>query len=157
MEIKAGDLLFIDTNIFLTATDQSRQCHHSALNFFKTALNTGFHLSISGQIIREYLVVATRPTEINGLGLNVEEAIANIEEFKRRVIVLEETEEVCERLIGLVRDYDIRGNRIHDANVIATMKSHNVEILVTENVADFVVFPEIKAVNLEAIVPQSKK
>ena len=31
----------------------------------------GWHLAASGQILREYLVVATRPLDANGLGLHV--------------------------------------------------------------------------------------
>lgn len=49
MEIKAGYILFLDTNILLTATDTSRENHAEALHLFKAALETGFHLCLSGQ------------------------------------------------------------------------------------------------------------
>jgi predicted nucleic acid-binding protein len=77
MEITAGDILFLDTNILLTATDQSRQHHHLARELIISHQRSGLHFGISGQIIREYMVVATRPVEARGLGLSPNDTIHN--------------------------------------------------------------------------------
>lgn len=157
MEIKAGDILFLDTNILLTATDTSRGNHAEALNLFKAALETGFHLCLSGQIIREYLSVATRDTAVNGLGMDTADALKNIREFKGRMTLLEETEETAEELLQLTGTHQLKGKRIHDANVTAVMKSHAVTKLITENTADFQVFPAIEAANLAEVYKQPPK
>jgi predicted nucleic acid-binding protein len=152
MAPKAGDIVFLDTNILLSATDTSRQRHKQARNVFKAALATGFHCAISGQIIREYLVVATRGPQENGLGLSSENAVSNIETFSRRTALIEESEEVSEYLTELVRKHNLKGKRIHDANIAATMKTYSVRTLITENPEDFNNFNEISVINPELIL-----
>lgn len=152
MKLQAGDILFLDTNILLTATDASRtHCDHARM-IFQSAVRAGLHLTISGQIIREYLVVATRTLEVNGLGLSREEALFNIGEFRRRAVVLDETEEVSEKLIEIVSALPITGKHIHDANVAATMIVHAVPLLVTENEADYKLFESIETVGPEQLL-----
>lgn len=148
MAIKVGDVLFLDTNVLLAATDQSRRQHRAALRILGAATRGGFHLAVSGQIIREYLVVATRPPDVNGLGLSARDALRNVEEFKRRLAVYDETEAVSSRLCQLVRDAELRGKRIHDANVAAAMLTHGMSKLITENPGDFVGLAEIETVSI---------
>jgi len=139
-----GKLALVDTNILLTATDRSRPEHTAARALFTQALAAGVHLCITSQIIREYLVVATRPIEVNGLGLSSTEAIHNIENFKRRLLLLEETELVTSELLSLVRSYKLSGKSIHDANLIAVMHEQNVHLLITQNPSDFADFTDIQ-------------
>lgn len=148
MAPKAGDIVFLDTNVLLSATDTSRPRHNQARNVFKASLDTGYHLAISGQIVREYLVVATREPEENGLGLSPEDAVSNIETFTRRTVLIEESEEVSDYVNGMVRKYNLQGKRIHDANIAATMKTHSVLSLITENPEDFKDFDEISVITL---------
>jgi predicted nucleic acid-binding protein len=89
-------------------------------------------------------VVATRPTEANGLGLDLAKALANVEEFSRCVGLLEETAEVSRELRLLLGRHVISGKRIHDAHIVATMLVHGLKQLATDNVTDFEVFPEIR-------------
>ena len=60
----AGELLLDDTNVFLSATDRSRKHHAEARELLQAAGAGKAILAVSGQIIREYLVVATRPVEV---------------------------------------------------------------------------------------------
>ena len=94
----AGDILFVDTNVLLIATDESRLQHRDAGRLLNESGRRGLHLAASGQILREYLVVATRPQETNGLGLQVRDATANVTEFLRCIHLYDETEEVARRL-----------------------------------------------------------
>jgi predicted nucleic acid-binding protein len=142
--ISRGELVVIDTNILLTATDRSRRDHETARSLFRKALSGGIHLALTGQIVREYLVVTTRPIELNGLGLSVKDALHNIEQFTRRTVLLEETEDVNTTLLELVRLYTIIGKGIHYANIAATMIAHGVSHLVTHNSSDFTRFREIR-------------
>ncbi len=142
----AGDIVFLDTNVLLSATDTSRPRHNQARNVFKASLDTGFHLAISGQIIREYLVVATREPEENGLGLSPEDAVSNIETFLKRTAMIEESEDVSDYLADMVSKYNLTGKRIHDANIAATMKTYSIQLLVTENSGDFNEFDEITVI-----------
>ena len=147
----AGDVLFVDTNVLLTATDASRPRHRDAVRLFNEAHAQGVHLAVSGQIFREYLVVATRPSEANGLGLNVGDAIANVNEFLRLTHSCDETEEVARRLRQLAVTYSLHGKVLHDANIVATMTANGISVLVTQNLDDFTRFDEIGAVALEEV------
>jgi predicted nucleic acid-binding protein len=152
MAMRAGDILFLDTNILLIATDEGREDHNLGTNVFPHALSNGIHLALSGQVIREYLVVATRPLGNNGLGLGIGDALHNIEEIKKRTLLCEETEEVSDQLKMLVRKYDIVGKKIHDANIAATMLAHGADYLLTENKDDFKQFSFIETIRLKDFI-----
>ncbi len=143
-----GEVLFVDTNVLLSATDESRPQHRDACRLIVESGARGRHLAASGQILREYLVVATRPVEMNGLGLAVADAIANLHQFLRHLHSYDETEAVARRLRDLALDHGLRGKRIHDANVAATMATHGIRTLVTENADDFSTFDEIETVRI---------
>jgi len=138
----ADDSLFVDTNVLLTATDESRQMHSEALNLLSGITNWGKRLASSGQVVREYLVVATRPIENNGLGLSVADAEANVVRFLRHLDLYDETEEVSVRLRQLAMTHNLRGKRIHDANIVATMMVHRIRTLLTQNGTDFAPFSD---------------
>ncbi len=143
-----GEILFVDTNILLTATDERRSGHRDAQRLFNESRERGYHLGASGQILREYLVVATRPVSMNGLGLDTADAVANINELRRYVRCFEENEEVSHRLRKLAIAHGISGRRLHDANIAATMLAHGIERVVTRNAADFASFDGIEVVDL---------
>ena len=138
------DTFFLDTNVLLCATDRSRSNHGAALSIFQLVYQGGGHLVWSGQVVREYLVVATRPLAVNGLGLGASRAIHNIERFSKRLHLLEEGTEVSSRLTGLVGQYGLKGKRIHDANIVATMMAAGVTKLVTDDISDYRVFEGIE-------------
>lgn len=143
MEIAVGDILFVDTNVLLTATDESRSGHIDAKRLIGGAGRCGCNLALSGQVLREYLVVATRPVELNGLGLSPDQAVSNLTAFRRHAVLLEESEVTSRRLTELVECFCLQGKRIHDANIVATMATHAISQLITENTGDFKVFNEI--------------
>ncbi|RKX74604.1 MAG: hypothetical protein DRP60_09990 [Spirochaetes bacterium] len=144
MAMKRGDIVFLDTNILLAATDAGRSVHHVAVGVFQDLPGEGVHLAVSGQVLREYLVVATRPVKNNGLGLALRDAIENIIEFRSRTIFLEENLDTSEGLVDLLSQTGTRGKRIHDMNIAATMISHRIRILMTFNPGDFTGIPVIE-------------
>ena len=141
--IMAGNQLFVDTNILLTATDESRPLHSAATHILDGSSGQDLRLGTSGQVLREYLVVATRPAEVNGLGLSVPNALANIDEFARHLALYDETGAVSTRLRQLALDHHLQGKRLHDANIVATMAVHRISTLLTQNGSDFAPFRDI--------------
>ena len=129
--------VFLDTNVLLTATTPARPLHEAALEVFDVWPDRGLRLCTSGQVLREYLVVATRPAEVNGLGLSLEDALVNASRIGERLQVLAEGEATLRRLERIVRDFGCRGKQVHDAHIVATALEHGVAKLVTENTADF--------------------
>ena len=134
--------VLVDTNVLLTATTPSRTLHKRALKVLNQWPNR-VRLCTSGQILREYMVVATRPLLDNGLGLTRRDALANVDSFVERMLFLEEGWTVHQRLTTLLRTAECAGKQIHDANVVATALSHGVGGVLTENVDDFRFYSEM--------------
>lgn len=129
--------VLLDTNVLLEATTPARAHHRAARRVLDDWPNRGVQLCVSGQILREYLVVATRDPGVNGLGLAVGDALANVAAFTGRCRFLAEGREVAERLGRLLREARCSGKQVHDANVVATCLAHGVDSLVTANLRDF--------------------
>src|SRR5262249_12986307 len=127
----------LDTNVFLAATDQARSEHRQAMVILNEWAGRGTTLYASGQIVREYLAVATRAMDRNGLGLKQADALANVRALRSRTILLAEDTNVAGRLLGMLDEIPCGGKQVHDANVVATMLVHGIDSLITINVADF--------------------
>jgi predicted nucleic acid-binding protein len=134
------DRVMLDTNVFLAATDESRTEHRAALTVVNDWAAADTTLCTSGQVLREYLSVATRPVEKNGLGLKLPDALGNVRAIRERTTLLAEDSKVADRLIGLLADIECSGKQVHDANVVATMLVHGVGTVVTMNLDDFARF-----------------
>lgn len=141
---------FVDTNVLLTATATARPGHEAAL----ALLEAGFaerSLYLSGQVLREYLAVATRPAAVNGLGLPMHHALSNARQFEDRANFLCEDEPVREALFDLLGRTACSGKQVHDANLVATMLANGLRVLVTLNPRDFDRFvPAIQVTGLDA-------
>ena len=134
------DRVMLDAFVLLAATDEGTAEHRDALTIMNDWAAGGTTLCTSGQILREYLAVATRPANKNGLGLKSADAVSSARAIRERTAFLAEDTRVADRLQGLLADVECKGKEVHDANVIATMLAHGVGIVVTMNVADFARF-----------------
>ncbi len=90
--------------------------------------------------MREYLAVASRPAERNGLGLKLADALANVRAFRGRTSLLAEDGKVADRLLVLLDDIECGGNQVHGANVVATTLVHGIDAVITINLDDFTRF-----------------
>jgi predicted nucleic acid-binding protein len=126
---------FVDTNVLVYATERSapfREQARAALS----RLAADEALSVSRQILREYMAVMTRQ-QIWGKALTPTEAAADAATFAARFTVLEDGPAVWDQLIELCRRYSFGGRQVHDANVVETMLAHGERRLLTFNEADF--------------------
>lgn len=140
MATPVADRAVLDTNILLGATDESREDHEDAIAAINVWPASGVVLYTSGQILREYLAVATRPVDHNGLGMTQPDAVANVRALRARLNLLSEDVKVSERLLELLDTIECRGKQVHDASVVATMLVHGIDTVVTLNVDDFARF-----------------
>ena len=134
---------FLDTNILLTATDAGRPLHGDCLSLLKSGMAGEVSLFVCGQVFREYLVVATRPLQSNGLGMSVSYALENLMAFGQCVQILPEDSSVAHRLASLIGKYQVSGKRIHDFNIAAAMIEHGLKSLITLNAKDFEAIDEL--------------
>jgi predicted nucleic acid-binding protein len=144
--------VMFDTNVILSATDEGRAEHRQAMLIFNNWTGSGTSLYASGQIMREYLAVATRPADKNGLGLEQADALANVRAFRTRTSLLGEDGQVADCLLGLLDETRCAGKQVHDANIVATMLVHGIDSLITMNLGDFARFEHhIKVIPLATI------
>jgi predicted nucleic acid-binding protein len=132
-----------DTNIFLRLSDRISANYALARDATYILIEQGHKCCLTSQIIIEFWVVATRPTEVNGLGWTPERTKNQINQFLNRFTLLEETPEIFTLWFQLVTDYNIKGKRTHDIRLLAVMKAHSITHLLTFNPDDFVPLPNI--------------
>jgi predicted nucleic acid-binding protein len=128
--------LLLDTSVLLEATDEAR-AHHVAA---RTIIERRARLVFPAQVVREFLVVATRPVAANGLGMALADALDNVRELRRVIRLLPEEKPVLPVLLSLLDAIPCRGKRIHDAHLVATAIVHRVKTIITLNMEDFLPF-----------------
>ncbi len=130
------EAVLVDTNVLLEATDEARDHHRSA----RDLLEQHPDLRIAAQIIREYLVVATRPAKANGLGIAPGAALENVRELRRTLRLLPEERAILPTFLRLLERVECRGKRVHDAHVVATAMVHGLSAIVSLNGEDLAPF-----------------
>jgi len=138
---------FVDTNVLVYATATSAPFRDRARAAL-VRLAADEQLSVSRQILREYVAVMTRP-QTWGRALSLAEATTHAAVFERRFTVLEDGQLMWDQLMDLSRLYSFGGRQVHDANVVATMLAHGERRLLTFNEADFRRFTPL----IEVITP----
>lgn len=131
-----AEAVLIDTSVLLEATDEARGAHAAA----RALIERGGRLVFPAQVVREFLVVATRPVSVNGLGMPLADALANVREFRRVIRLLPEERPVLPMLLSLLREIPCQGKRIHDAHLVAAAIVHRVRTITTMNGEDFLPF-----------------
>ena len=129
--------VLLDTNVLLEATDEGRKLHDQSLGIFQNAAASGVELFLATQVIREYLVVATRPIANNGLGMDTVAALGNIGQFRRRASLIAETVQAGELFLVWAARFGISGKRLHDLQLLASASAAGMDGLVTANEVDF--------------------
>lgn len=140
------DKIFLDTNILVYLSNQESLFHKPVKKSYKEIVKN-FEIWISRQVLREFAVVLSRQ-EIYDQPLNSEEIAKDISKWEKMFKVADETEEVTDNLKILISKYNIKGKRIHDTNIVATMMVEDVSTLFTYNIKDFKSFDEIEAIDL---------
>jgi len=138
---------FIDTNVLVYAAADGAPVLDRARAALARAAADGA-VTISRQILREYLSVMTRQ-QIWGKPLSLAQAVADTAAFVREFTVLEDGPLVWDRLVMLSRRYSFAGRQVHDANIVATMLAHGERRLLTFNGADFRRFARL----IEVVAP----
>jgi len=129
------DRLFIDTNILSYLVNEDSHFHRKIVSAFKRASGR-YELWTSRQVLREYAVVMTR-RDIMEKPLSPKEVISDIKKWQTILRIADENEDVTKALLELIGTHQVKGKRIHDANIVASMKVNSIGRLWTMNVHDF--------------------
>jgi predicted nucleic acid-binding protein len=129
--------VLLDTNILVYLVSPASPRHALCQRAVETLIQRGVRPAFSAQVVYEFWSVATRPAAANGLGWPVADARRAIDGFRREFDVLHDPPEVLDLWLELVVAHELKGKRIHDAHLLATMKATGVTRLLTCNAADF--------------------
>jgi predicted nucleic acid-binding protein len=110
-----------------------------------------YDIWISRQVLREYAVVMSRQ-EFYEKTLTSQDIVDDIVKWENSFKVIDETKDITDNLKNLLVKYDLKGKRIHDANIVSSMMKFSIPLLFTFNVQDFRGFTEIQVMEIQ---PQS--
>jgi len=105
------------------------------------------------QVIIEFWVVATRPTQVTGLGWTVEQTRSTIDQLLDRFPFLEESPQIFPNWLNLVTTNRVMGKRTHDARIIAAMLANGITQLLTFNPIDFAGISSITIIHPQNLPP----
>lgn len=127
----------LDTNILLRLGQPSHPMHQEVRRCVRTLFRQKEIIYIVLQVIFEFWVVATRPVAGNGLGLSLESARRMVDraEFFFRLVL--DTPSIYREWLRLIEAHAVSGLPAHDARIVAAMRVHGIERLVTFNTEDF--------------------
>lgn len=129
----------LDTNVILRFCNPSDVQHDLATEAISYLLNQGDECFLTGQVLIELWVVATRPVEVNGLGWTTEKTRQIIDELLYRFPLLEESPQIFFSWLDLVTTNQVMGKRTHDARLMAVVLANNITHILTFNSSDFAV------------------
>lgn len=130
-------IVLIDTNILLRLDEADHDEHATALAALEVLGRVGAEPVVVPQCCYEFHVVATRPVQVNGLGMDPDEADERLDSHLQMFRLLRDERRVFESWREVVREYKVRGKPAHDARLVAAMRRHDLSHLMTFNVADF--------------------
>lgn len=110
------------------------------------------NIFIFPQNLIEFWSVATRPLEVNGLNLSIEQTIIEVRKFRQNFDFVSDLPNLYSEWERLVQKYQVKGKNVHDARIVAAMMQHGITHLLTFNVKDFSRYNEIIVVDPKEFV-----
>ncbi|GAP97538.1 PilT protein, N-terminal [Leptolyngbya sp. NIES-2104] len=141
----------MDTNVILRFANTLDVNHSLVTSAIRKLLDQNNECVITSQVIIEFWVVATRPTNVNGFGWSVEQVKASVDRLLDRFPLLEDCPEIFPIWLELVSISSLKGKRIHDIRLVAVMLAYGVNHLLTLNPSDFAVTSFITVVHPQMV------
>jgi predicted nucleic acid-binding protein len=129
--------VLVDTNLLIRTLQPHHPLYRIADGAIATLRSQNRRLYLVPQILIEFWTVATRPTEVNGLGLSAAAARTEIERLERFFTVQRETPALYPAWKRLVFEHQVSGKPTYDARLVAAMQVHGIGSILTFNPSDF--------------------
>ncbi len=140
-------MILVDTNVLLRLVQPSHSLHSAALAALSQWRRANQPLCLVPQVIYEFWAVATRPADVNGLGMTAAEAEADVAKLRQRFRLYRDERSVFERWHELVTHHQVLGKNSHDARLVAAMQRHGLTRILTFNGDDFKRFTDIEVLD----------
>ncbi len=128
----------IDTSILGRLANRADSFYAVASRAVVELHRRGETLHVTPQNLIEFRSVATRPVEVNGLGLSSEDADSTSAAFETVFPLLIDTPDIFPAWKAIVGALDVVGKQVHDARLVAVCHAHGVTHLLTFNTRHFV-------------------
>ena len=146
----------IDTNILVRLVLPQDPLNPAIAGAVDELKRRGDRTCVAAQNLIEFWSVATRPTDVNGLGMTPQSASLEVERIEKMFRVLEDLASVYKRWKDLVTSHSARGRQVHDARLVALMLEHKIGSILTLNVDDFTRYSEITVVDPRSLkIPET--
>jgi toxin-antitoxin system PIN domain toxin len=148
----SSTLALLDTNVLVYALDSDSPHHATSAMLLANAENPNAGLCVAPQNLAELLAIVTDPRRV-AKPRSIETAVEAVRQLMALpgLVLLPVPLDVCHRLAAIVQKYTVKGQRVFDAFLVATMLGNGITRLWTFNASDFAPFMEI-----EALAPQTQ-
>ena len=127
----------LDTTILLRLTNEADVQYTVAVHAVNVLHKRGEVLHLTAQNLVEFRHAATRPKNVNGLGLSAADADYRTVGHEVVFPFLPETPDIYPAWKAIVSALGIIGKQVHDARLVAVCHVHQVTHLLTFNTVDF--------------------
>lgn len=127
----------VDTSLLLRLANPNDALFNVAVNAVTTLHRQGELLRIAPQNLIEFRGSATRPVDVNGLGLTAADAAFQSVEFQATFPLFSETPDIFPAWEDLVQSAGIIGKQVHDARLVAICQVYGITNILTFNVRHF--------------------
>lgn len=141
----------LDTNVVLRLANPDDNLNRLVTDAIVTLLTAESECYLIPQVLIEFWVVVTRPTQVNGLGWSPLQAATAMSQLLERFPFLEDQPEIFAIWRQLVLSHSVMGKRAHDTRIAAAMVTHSITHLLTFNIQDFIQIPGITVTSPQQI------
>lgn len=127
----------LDTNILVRLLTLEDPRNAEIVQALEALRGSGETCQTCAQVLIEYWAVATRPIDVNGLGLSPLECCHNIRQMVNLFPCVPEPPDILTRWETLVSHHLVLGRQAYDARIAALMQAHGLDKILTYNVDDF--------------------
>ncbi len=131
-----GSAVFLDANILIYMIFEESPFHDATIRRVRELESARVQFWASRQVLREYLSSASRPGNFRPQPSPHALATA-VRHFQAKFQIADDDVGVTDALLDLIETRTIQGKQIHDANIVATMRSNGIKWLLTHNTSDF--------------------
>jgi predicted nucleic acid-binding protein len=141
----------VDSNILLRWVKPDHSDYPAIVAAVDTILRHDGVFCYTSQNVAEFWNACTRPVDRNGYGLSPQDTDRRARFFEERLRLLPDSLAAHEEWRKLLVTHSVSGVQVHDARLVAAMRVHNVNRILTFNDKDFARYTDIQAVHPRSV------
>jgi predicted nucleic acid-binding protein len=150
----ASAVYLVDTNVLLRWVKPDDRDFQLTSRVIDKILREGGVLCYTSQNVAEFWNTCTRPLDRNGFRLTPSEADKRAQHFEHRLRLLFDGPPVHAEWRRLLVSERTSGAQVHDARLVAFMRVHGIDSILTFDDRDFNRYSGIRALNPKMLTPQ---